>query len=258
MGGSLMWLICVGAMSALVGKAAESAEKYHFEYSFPVAGIRDCPLGMCSLLVIAASWFCGRWSLTNWHHPVAGVARTARIGAAALLVAPLTTLLALQIFMTVDLKGDVTFLVGMFAWVLMACYWLGRIKQAPPVELTASKTRLSPTARDRLLFNAAFLGTILPGLMMATGISQFLSLSFGIVPFLSTLFGNRPSEPLPNVDGSIAFIYVCHFAASFYLAAMWMVAAIVHAGVVLGFNRLFGTAPTETTARTGAGAGVSE
>ncbi len=227
----------VGPLAELATLTEESAAGHGFALGLPVRGVFDWPVGMCLLICIAATWFCGRWCTRHRGHPVAGVRRTVLIGAVLMAAVPvfaLTLSAVVLVFRTWYL--DAVGVLGSLAWVGVALYWIVRILRGRGEAVPAVAPPLL-SFRDRLLFNAGVLGALLPALLMVTGFSQTVSLALGLLNLFPALAGEAvPGHALPTVRGSITDIYAVHFVSSFYLAAAWMILALVHASLVLAWQ----------------------
>lgn len=236
-----------------------------FTLSLPIRGIVDWPVMTHLLVLAAATWFCGKWCAARWLHPVAGVRKIAVLGSILMSLLP-CAVLALILRVSPAMFADPIFELGAMLWVGIVLYWLMRVGRPTAGALWAPPPP-SPSFRDRLLINAGFLGALVPALLMVGGLSHALALALGVMSWKDFLFSASSPGPVatlgviagsaalipdasgvivvslpkvepPNAIVSIQQIYICHFLSSLYLALFWSIAAALHAGLVMGWQKL--------------------
>lgn len=225
------WILAtiIVAISTLESNCQRSVEKYGFELSYSPRGITGWPMASCFVLLAVSTWFTGRWCVRRRNHPDPGVQRAAK------LVQMLTGFLPLGLWLAMlrlqpDIVDDLVFALGLAVWILVHVYW-GLRRARTAAEWSQPDAPPPPTFRDRLLLNGGLLGSIIPGITMATGVTQAIALALGIVIYLGAIFPK--SEPrVFTPHATIQDIYAVHVWGSLNIAAAWIIAATLHAGVV--------------------------
>src|SRR5207247_1283092 len=108
---------------------------------------------------------------------------------------------------------DWVFLVGMFVWMVVTIGWVVRMRKRPAPGTAAVPP--APSLADRLVINAGILGIVTPAMVFATGVTQALALSLGIVTYLVPLHrtplpvvaaGTVATAPAAGPLGTVAFL----------------------------------------------------
>ncbi len=237
--GSLILLVCLSAITTLETNAEKSIARFGMRPGLPAAGITACPVGMTLVILIVSTWFCGHWCANRWNHPIDGVRRVARLAAVIMVFLPVMTV-GLAALISPRVFEQAYFLLGEALWFGVMLFWLARIKFRPGPE-SAESAAGAPTFRDRLILNACFIGVITPALNMAAGVCQAVALALGVVPYIPVLFAKTPVpvEQLPHAGQLILNLYAVHVWGACGMAAVWVVAALIHAGVVLALPALW-------------------
>lgn len=226
-------VIIVQAIPPLQANVQNSVEKYNLDLSWSARGIQGWPMANTFALLAVTSWFSGRWCMRRSSHSVPGVRRAARLAQMLVGFLPLATVLTIM-NLRLDLFEDEVFTVGLAVWVLVLVYWAARSSRTTP-GLSVTEPPAATSFRDRMLLNGGLLGSLIPGLGMALGVSQAVALGGGIVRYLVPLYRFKgpvdSSGPLAPA-AAIQDLYAFHFYTSMNLAATWIVVATLHAAFV--------------------------
>ena len=187
------WLLVtvIRVTSDLESNCERSLQKYGFELSFSPRGISGWPIANLFVLLVISTWYTGRWCERRHNHPDPGVQRVAK------LVQMLTGFLPFGLWLVMlmtrpDILDDLIFALGLSAWILVHVFWLARSSRVE-VDFSRPDAPPPPSFRDRLLLNGGLLGSIIPGITMATGVTQATALALGIVLYLTPIF--QPVQP---------------------------------------------------------------
>ncbi len=205
-------------------KCELAVEHYGLNLRFSPRGITGWPVANLFILLVVSTSYTGRWCARRRNHPLPGIQRVAMLVQMLIGFLPLAIVLAV-LHINRDILDDPVFACGLAAWILVLVYWAARGSRGT-VDFSTADT-VPPSFRDRLLLNAGFLGTVVPGLVMATGVTQAAALALGILAFLTP-----PDAPLVTPDASIHRIFAVHVWGTWTMVVGWILAATLHAAVV--------------------------